>query len=74
GDHECKDWVHREIVAALSAGCAIIPIIDNFTWPDPEMLPEDMRPICKFNGVRWIHDYQEACVDKLERFMRGEGV
>lgn len=21
---------------------------------------------------RWIHDYQEACVDKLERFMRGE--
>lgn len=23
---------------------------------------------------RWIHDYQEACVDKLERFMRGEGM
>jgi len=22
--------------------------------------------------VRWIHDYQDACVDKLERFMRGE--
>jgi hypothetical protein len=21
---------------------------------------------------RWIHDYQEACVDKLERFLRGE--
>lgn len=21
---------------------------------------------------RWIHDYQDACVDKLERFMRGE--
>lgn len=25
--------------------------------------------ICFF---RWIHDYQDACVDKLERFMRGE--
>jgi len=21
---------------------------------------------------RWIHDYQEACVEKLERFLRGE--
>lgn len=46
--------------------------MDNFTWPEPETLPEDMRNVCKFNGVRWIHDYQEACVDKLRRFMRGE--
>ncbi|XP_042237550.1 NAD(+) hydrolase sarm1-like isoform X4 [Homarus americanus] len=72
GDTECKDWVHREIVAALQSGCKIIPIIDNFQWPDPEELPEDMRAVCYFNGVRWIHDYQDACVDKMERFMRGE--
>ncbi|XP_026676263.1 sterile alpha and TIR motif-containing protein 1 isoform X1 [Diaphorina citri] len=71
-ESECKDWVHREIVAALQSGCNIIPILDNFAWPDPEQLPADMRAICKFNGVRWIHDYQDACVDKLERFMRGE--
>lgn len=71
-DHECKDWVHREIVAALNSSCNIIPIIDNFCWPEPEKLPEDMRNVCYFNGVRWIHDYQDACVDKLERFMRGE--
>ncbi|KOC70905.1 Sterile alpha and TIR motif-containing protein 1, partial [Habropoda laboriosa] len=71
-DSECKDWVHREIVAALQSQCNIIPIIDNFQWPEPEELPEDMRAVCHFNGVRWIHDYQDACVDKLERFMRGE--
>ncbi|XP_055688007.1 NAD(+) hydrolase sarm1 isoform X5 [Lutzomyia longipalpis] len=71
-DFECKDWVHREIVAALNSNCNIIPIIDNFSWPEPENLPEDMRSVCHFNGVRWIHDYQDACVDKLERFMRGE--
>lgn len=71
-DNECKDWVHREIVAALQSQCNIIPIIDNFQWPEPEELPEDMRAVCHFNGVRWIHDYQDACVDKLERFMRGE--
>lgn len=69
GDAERKDWVHREIVAALQAQCNIIPIIDNFQWPEAEDLPEDMRQVCHFNGVRWIHDYQDACVDKLERYL-----
>lgn len=69
GDSERKDWVHREIVAALQAQCNIIPIIDNFQWPETEDLPEDMRQVCHFNGVRWIHDYQDACVDKLERYV-----
>ncbi|XP_055846419.1 NAD(+) hydrolase sarm1 isoform X3 [Episyrphus balteatus] len=71
-DYDGKDWVHREIVAALNSNCNIIPIIDNFRWPEAEMLPEDMRSVCHFNGVTWIHDYQDACIDKLERFMRGE--
>jgi len=73
-DSECKDWVHREIVAALNSQCNIIPIMDNFIWPDPQDLPEDIQPVLSFNGVKWIHDYQDACVDKLERFMRGEAV
>ncbi|KAK9512864.1 hypothetical protein O3M35_001186 [Rhynocoris fuscipes] len=69
-DDDCKDWVHREIVAALQSSCNIVPITDNFQWPDPETLPEDMRAVCHFNGVMWIHDYQDACVDKLERWIR----
>jgi len=73
GDEHGKDWVHKEIVAALKADCNIIPIVDNFTFPDAEQLPDDMRPVCHFNAVKWIHDYQDACVDKLERFLRGEG-
>ena len=24
-------------------------------------------------GCRWIHDYQDACVDKLEAFITGGG-
>ncbi|XP_032513841.2 NAD(+) hydrolase sarm1 isoform X6 [Danaus plexippus] len=71
-DNEQKDWVHREIVAALQSQCNIVPIIDNFQWPEPEELPEDMRAVCHFNGVRWIHDYQDACVEKLESFLRGK--
>ena len=42
----------QEIVAALEANCNIIPIIDNFHWPESEQLPEDMRAVCYFNGVR----------------------
>ncbi|KAK3603295.1 hypothetical protein CHS0354_007626 [Potamilus streckersoni] len=72
GDNDCLDWVHKEIVTALTAKCNIIPILDNCEWPEPEKLPEDMRPICFFNGIRWIHDYQDACVDKLECFLQGQ--
>ncbi|XP_059144255.1 NAD(+) hydrolase SARM1-like isoform X3 [Physella acuta] len=72
GDTEKKDWVHREITAAIEAGSNIIPLLDNFKWPAPDSLPEDMRNVCYFNAVRWIHDYQDACVDKLEQFLRGE--
>ena len=25
-----------------------------------------------FSLSRWIHDYQDACIDKLERFLKGE--
>lgn len=52
GDDDCKDWVHKEIVAALTSNCNIIPIFDNFQWPETESLPQDMRSINYFNGVR----------------------
>ncbi|XP_013411299.1 sterile alpha and TIR motif-containing protein 1 isoform X3 [Lingula anatina] len=73
GDDDQRDWVHKEIVAALESACNIIPVMDNFHWPASETMPEDMRAVSFFNGIRWIHDYQDACVDKLERFIRGEG-
>ncbi|XP_052799930.1 NAD(+) hydrolase SARM1-like isoform X1 [Mya arenaria] len=72
GDTQRKDWVHREIAAAMESKCNIIPVTDNFMWPTPDSLPEDIRQICYFNGIKWIHDYQEACVEKLERFLTGE--
>lgn len=52
GDTECKDWVHKEIVEALKCGSNIIPVLENFEWPDVDKLPEDMRGVCRFNGIR----------------------
>ncbi|KFV71945.1 Sterile alpha and TIR motif-containing protein 1 [Struthio camelus australis] len=71
GDPECKDWVHKEIVTALNSGKNIVPVTDHFEWPDPQTLPEDMRAVLKFNSIKWSHEYQEATIDKIIRFLQG---
>ncbi|KAL7061322.1 hypothetical protein AAHC03_09791 [Spirometra sp. Aus1] len=69
-DKEGNDWVHKEITCALENRCNIIPLTDRFDWPAAEDMPEDIRNVIKYNSVNWIHDYQEACIDKLEKFMK----
>jgi len=73
GGDQRRDPLRRNVVAALEAGCNVVPVIDNFQFPDPDELPTDVRGLCYFNAVRWVHDYQDACVGKLERFVRGGG-
>ncbi|KAM9801434.1 NAD(+) hydrolase SARM1 [Neosynchiropus ocellatus] len=70
GDTAMKDWVHKEIVTALAGKKNIVPVTDNFTWPDPKSLPEDMRSILNFNGIKWSHEYQEASIEKILRFLK----
>lgn len=71
GDVAMKDWVHKEIVTALNGKKNIVPVTDNFVWPDPTSLPEDMSTILKFNGIKWSHEYQEATIEKILRFLEG---
>ena len=71
-ENEGRDKLHAEIVAALAADANIVPVTDNFQWPDTEELREDVRAVSYFNSVRWVHDYQDACIGKLERFLRGD--
>ncbi|XP_058139789.1 NAD(+) hydrolase SARM1 [Dasypus novemcinctus] len=70
-DHDCKDWVHKEIVTALSCSKNIVPVIDGFEWPEPQALPEDMQAVLTFNGIKWSHEYQEATIEKIIRFLQG---
>lgn len=56
-DKNCDDWIHKEIVEALKNKCNIIPITYEFEWPNIEKIPEDMRPICQFNAVSWVHEF-----------------
>lgn len=67
-----SDRLHTEIATALESGTKIIPVTADFQWPAPEEIPEDIRALTYFNGVRWVHDYQDACLDKLEKFIKGE--
>lgn len=39
-------------MAALNSQCNIVPVMDEFHWPVPDSLPEDMKTITKFNGIR----------------------
>lgn len=67
-------FIHFQLKCAFEHDKNIIPVFDpQFEWPGEEMLiPEDIRGITRFNGVQWVHEYQEACIDKLERFITGE--
>eukprot|EP00092_Neocalanus_flemingeri_P003563 GFUD01003821.1.p1 GENE.GFUD01003821.1~~GFUD01003821.1.p1 ORF type:complete len:399 (+),score=92.24 GFUD01003821.1:99-1295(+) len=67
-----SEKLRAELVAALAVEANIVPVVDNFQWPDQEELHEDVRAVSYFNCVRWVHDYQDACISKLERFLRGD--
>ena len=40
--------------------------------PEATELPVSMRALISYNGVNWVHEYQSACVDKIERFLKTE--
>ena len=67
-----KDWIHKEVVCALNSNCNIIPIFDNFSMPNTADLPITIRPVTSYNGVNWVHEYQNACADKIVRFLKTE--
>ena len=73
-DSKQKDWLHKEVVCALNSDCNIIPVFDNFSMPKSKDLPVAMRALTSKNGVNWVHDYQTACVDKIERFLKPQTI
>ena len=64
--------IRTEIVTALQAGVNIIPVTDHgFQWLAREDMLEEVRDVPSYNSVRWVHEYQDACINKLEKFIRG---
>ena len=69
---DLKDKIREEITTALKADSKIVPVNADFQWPAPEELEPCVREVAYFNGVRWVHEYQKACLDKLEKFTVGD--
>merc|ERR1712241_1655055 len=50
----------------------IIPVTDHgFQWLARDDMHEDVRDVPSYNSVRWVHEYQDACIPNLGKFIRG---
>ena len=64
------DWVRLEIARAFEKGKNVIPVmLRKFNFPDPEMLPEDIRAICYRQAIGASTEFFDATIDKLCKFM-----
>jgi hypothetical protein len=68
-DHENKDYVRKEVALALAMQKNVVPVVWNFTWPEQGRLPADIRELAVRNAVTWSHEYQDASMDRVVRFL-----
>jgi len=74
GGNVAKLPLYYEVVAALkSKKTTIIPVLaPGFQFPHPDDLLPEVRALLWMNAVNFNHEYREASIDKIERFIRGE--
>lgn len=68
------DWVRREVFAAIKLGSNIIPVLgEDFEWPRElyDKMPEEIKSLEFFSGVKTSKDYLDAMIDRLISFMYG---
>ena len=60
----------------MESNCKIIPVVDskNFVMPNRGDLPQSIRTLPSENQVSWMHEYQTACIDKIQKFIQGEDI
>lgn len=65
------DWFRREIGTALASQRNVVPVaMPGFFFPSPEALPDDLRSIVRHQGVSYSHEYFDAMLQKLVRYLR----
>jgi hypothetical protein len=66
-----KDWLRRELAHAFRTDRTVIPILKHgFVFPDQDTLPEDIAELSKHNGVKYDHDYFDAMVQRIARYVK----
>jgi TIR domain len=65
------DYVRTEIVSALARGVRTVPVlIEGAEMPDPETLPELMRPLARRNALNLDFNQFDAEIDRLVAAIR----
>jgi hypothetical protein len=63
---EGRDFVRLEAAAALASKRKILPVLANgATMPEPEQLPEELRPLTHLNALSIRHAYFEHDIEYL---------
>ncbi|XP_025192637.1 sterile alpha and TIR motif-containing protein 1-like [Melanaphis sacchari] len=68
-DIESLDIINKEVITAKQSQCNIIPVLNNFSWSSFVRIPDDLKNLEMYNSINWVHEYQDACVNKLVKFM-----
>ena len=65
---------YQKLECAMESKCKIIPVVDskNFVMPNFGDLPRSIRTLPSENQVSWTHEYQPACIDKIQKFIQGD--
>ena len=67
------DWLRIEIAHAIKLGKNIIPImLEEFTWP--ESLPDDIKEIVNYNGIRISREYFDASITKFISMLKNVNI
>lgn len=62
------DWVRVEIATALKRNIQVVPVLlDDVSMPQPEILPDDLRPLARRNAFSVRHESFESDVESLLR-------
>ena len=65
---DADDFVRVEIRTALERKIRIIPVlVGNAEMVTEDQLPEDLRPLSRWNAIRIVEDYYDQGIDKLVR-------
>lgn len=68
---EEQDWLRKEITQAIKTKRNIVPVMmPGFEFPEPQALPADIRDLRTYQSVGYSHEFFEAMVDRIIRYIR----
>jgi len=68
------DWMRQEIAQAVRTKRNIVPItMPDFQFPEPASLPPEIRVLSNHQSVTYSHEFFDAMVSKIIRYLKTTG-